>query len=89
MCILVTLPQKRVDFTCSLHRGLWAAVFNLSMLSRQEVTGAWKTVQNQLVGRGFCPYTVLKSHHSHLGSWGQDAPVCGRTHHKGVKLRVS
>lgn len=48
VCILVvTFSEKKVDFTFNLHRGLWA-VFNLSMLSWQEVTEAWKTVQDQL-----------------------------------------
>lgn len=50
------------------------------MLSWLEVTQAWGTVQDQPVGRDFCPDTVLKRHSSHLGSWAQDAAVCGKTH---------
>lgn len=72
-----------MDFTFRLHGAVRAVLrggFKLSMLSRPEVTEAWRTVQDQPVGRDFCPDTVLKRRHSHLGSWARDAAVCGQTH---------
>lgn len=61
----MTLPQRRVGFTFRCHAGLQVVLRGgfyrgLSVLSWLEVMGAWRTVQEQPVGRGFCPDTDVK-----------------------------